>query len=347
MVWGNNAADKHLYHECWNFSNAELRQLMTGYFQGIGYSGVEYDGIRLPYESKNHCWRMNLRTMAARLGAFVTVKWVKKNESDRYFVPRMVWHKRKIVESQNDDCTIVRIRDCTAENFYDNTVESDNHTYTLSSGIMTHNCKPNPLPESVLDRCTKAHEYIFLLSKSKKYFFDYEAIEEEATGYDGRKDTMLKGSPKYDNADVFAGQKPQSMAARGHERWKFKPVKPEMKNIQDMGRTIHSFHKNRAMGNPDEVYAVRRKRDVWSVPTKSFPGAHFATFPEKLIEPCVMAGCPEEGIVLDIFSGAGTTGMVALRHNRKYVGIEINPDYVELSRNRIDTEFYNPENLFN
>ena len=96
------------------------------------------------------------------------------------------------------------------------------------------------------------------------------------------------------------------------------------------------------MGNKDKQYPVRRKRDVWIVPTKSYSGAHFATFPEKLIEPCVVAGCPEDGIVLDIFNGAATTGMVALRHGRKYVGIEINPEYVKLSKDRLDGEFYNP-----
>lgn len=181
--------------------------------------------------------------------------------------------------------------------------------------------KPNPLPESVCDRCTKSHEYIFLMSKSPKYHFDYEAIEEIATGYDGRKDTMLKGSRKYDNAMIFAGQKPQSMAARGHERWKFKEM-------------------------DGETQPVRRRRDVWEIPTKSYSGAHFATFPEKLVEPCILAGCPRGGVVLDMFNGAATTGVVALREGRKYVGIELNSEYVELSKQRIDGEFYNSEWLF-
>ena len=197
--------------------------------------------------------------------------------------------------------------------------------------------KGNPLPESVSDRCTKAHEYIFLLSKKGKYYFDYEAIEEEATGYDGRKDTMLKGSPKYAKGDVYPDGAVQNMASRGHQRWKFKEiVKPGMKNMQDMGRTVHSMHKNRAAGNKDEVYPVRRKRDVWSVPTKSYSGAHFATYPEKLVEPCILAGCPENGVVLDPFNGAATTGVVALKHGRKYLGIELNPEYVALSERRLD-----------
>ena len=231
----------------------------------------------------------------------------------------------------------MQIRESSAVNFYDISVDSEEHIYSLSSGILTHNCKPNPLPESVTDRCTKAHEYIFMLSKKEKYYFDYEAIEEEATGYDGRKDTMLKGSPKYATGEVYPDGATQTMASRGHQRWKFKEiVKPDMKNMQDMGRTIHSMHKNRAAGNRDEVYPVRRKRDVWSVPTKSYSGAHFATYPEKLVEPCLLAGCPKDGVVLDPFNGAATTGVVALKHGRKYVGIELNPDYVELSERRLD-----------
>ena len=329
-VWGNNACEKHLMYDCWGLSNKELAELMVGYFNGIGCAGPAslngYSSVKIPYEAKNNGWRTNLRSLAARLGAVVTVKWEKRNENDKYYFPVMMW---RLLDDLNfdDDCTIARIRDCSAENFYDITVDCDEHMYCLESGIMTHNCKPNPLPESVSDRCTKAHEYIFLLSKSKQYYFDYEAIEEEATGYDGRKDTMLKGSPKYENAEIFAGQRPQTMAARGHQRWKFK------ESDAPAGKLI---------AEEDKKMPVRRKRDVWVVPTKSFSGAHFATFPEKLIEPCILAGCPEGGVVLDIFNGAATTGMVSLKNGRKYVGIEINPEYVKLSKDRLDEDFYNP-----
>lgn len=149
--------------------------------------------------------------------------------------------------------------------------------------------KPNPMPESVTDRCTKSHEYIFLLSKSAKYFFDHEAIQEEATGYDGRKDTMLKGSPKYADASYLGmDTTTQTMAAHGHERWKFK-------NLQEKGQTTHSMHENRAKGLADEIYPVRNKRDVWRVATSPYKGAHFATYPEKLIEPCILAGTSSGG----------------------------------------------------
>lgn len=173
----------------------------------------------------------------------------------------------------------------------------------LRQDIIWH--KPNPMPESVTDRCTKSHEYIFLLSKSDKYFFDYEQIQEEATGYDGRKDTMMKGSTKYANAPIVPGQSVQSMAQRGHERWKFKE-------------------------GEDGMTPVRNKRDVWSVNTKPDMNAHFAVYPEELIRPCILAGCPINGVVLDPFMGSGTTARVARKEGRHFVGFELNPDYIKI-----------------
>ena len=173
----------------------------------------------------------------------------------------------------------------------------------LRQDIIWH--KPNPMPESVKDRCTKAHEYIFLLSKSRKYYYDHESIKEPAA-YDGRKDTLLKGSPKYEKG-VVPGQVAHSMSAKGHERWK----------------------KN------ERGEYVRNKRSVWAIPTKPFKEAHFATFPEKLIEPCILAGSPEGGIVLDPFMGSGTTAVVAKSLGRKYVGIELNPDYIKIAEKRL------------
>lgn len=197
----------------------------------------------------------------------------------------------------------------------------------LRQDIIWH--KPNPMPESVVDRCTKSHEYIFLLSKSPKYYFDHEAIQEIATGYDGRKDTMLKGSQKYADDSYFPmGTGAQTMASRGHERWKFK-------NLEYDGQQPNSMHLRRAEGLQDVQYPVRNKRDAWIVPTKPYSGAHFATFPEKLIEPCILAGSTKDGTVLDPFNGAATTGVVCLKTGRRYVGIELNPEYIEISENRL------------
>jgi len=166
--------------------------------------------------------------------------------------------------------------------------------------------KPNPMPESVTDRPTKAHEYIFLLSKSQHYYYDHEAIKEPAA-YDGRKDTLLKGSPKYEKG-VVPGQVEHSMAAKGHERWK----------------------KN------ERGEYVRNKRSVWTIPTKPFKEAHFAVFPPDLIKPCILAGCPEGGIVLDPFMGSGTTGMVAAMYQRNFIGFELNQEYCKMAEKRIE-----------
>ena len=138
--------------------------------------------------------------------------------------------------------------------------------------------KPNPMPESVKDRCTKSHEYIFLLSKSAKYYYDNEAIMEVATGFDGRKDTKYKGGPK-------------DMAGGAHERWQYKSL--------ETGRTgeVHSGYENPdgslRVSFDDKGVPVRNKRDVWTVTTSPYKGAHYATFPPKLIEPMILAGCPQ------------------------------------------------------
>lgn len=188
--------------------------------------------------------------------------------------------------------------------------------------------KPNPMPESVKDRCTKSHEYIFLLTKSPKYYFDYEAIQEEATGYDGRKDTMLKGSPKYANEQIMPGQSVQSMAARGHQRWK-------LKNLADKGQQPNSMHLRRAEGMADEQYPVRNKRDVWSVCTKPSKEEHYAMYPEELVKYCIEAGCPEGGVVFDPFMGSGTTAAVAKKFDRHYYGTELNTKFYEIAARRV------------
>lgn len=191
----------------------------------------------------------------------------------------------------------------------------------LRQDIIWH--KPNPMPESVKDRCVKSHEYIFLLSKKPKYYFDYEAIQEQAKhGIDENTHIRFGGNKYGDNDDIH-------FATKSGKVWK-----PQHKNLQDNGQQNHSMHERRADGLPDKEYIVRNKRDVWSVTTQAVKEAHFATFPEKLIEPCILAGCPVGGVVLDPFFGSGTTGKVALQTNRKYLGIELNPEYIEISRKR-------------
>jgi DNA modification methylase len=167
--------------------------------------------------------------------------------------------------------------------------------------------KPNCMPESVTDRCTKSHEYIFLLTKSARYFYDAEAVKEEAN-YDGRKDTIMKGSDKY-KTSVVPGQAEHTMAAQGHERWQW-----------------------------ENGVAYRNRRSVWTITTKPFKEAHFAVFPPEIPEICIKAGSKVGDTVLDPFSGAGTTGLVAEKLGRKFIGIELNPSYVTMSQKRIEAE---------
>lgn len=159
----------------------------------------------------------------------------------------------------------------------------------LRSEIIWH--KPNPMPESVTDRPTKAHEQLFLLAKSPRYYYDAEAVKEDGVGretYFG-SDAYSKGSGRNDSG---------------------------------------SYN--------DKVCTKRNRRSVWTITTKPFKGAHFATFPPDLIEPCILAGCPPEGTVLDPFGGAGTTGLVAKLHGRNAILCELNPEYAAMARERID-----------
>jgi DNA modification methylase len=168
----------------------------------------------------------------------------------------------------------------------------------LRQDIIWH--KPNPMPESVTDRCTKAHEYIFLLTKSAKYYYDNEAIKEDSVD-------PVKSKKRYEYN--FSGR-PGLIMPDG----KLQQIAPEGKR---------------------EFNLKRNKRSVWTVTTKPYKEAHFATYPPDLIEPCILAGCPDDGIVLDPFMGSGTTAEVALKHNRHFVGFEIGQKYVDIANKRI------------
>ena len=170
----------------------------------------------------------------------------------------------------------------------------------LRQDIIWH--KPNPMPESVKDRCTKAHEYIFLLSKSPKYYFDSESIKEDAI---------------YSPSTTKEVERP-----KGYYKGKYS--EPEKANRVD--------------GSFKAIRSKKNKRSVWSVSPKPFKDAHFATFPMKLIEPCILAGCPQGGTVLDIFGGSGTTGIVANSHDRDSILIELNKDYVNIMEKRFNDE---------
>jgi len=178
--------------------------------------------------------------------------------------------------------------------------------------------KTNPMPESVTDRCTKSHEYLFMLTKSAKYFYDSDAIKEPSVMRPQNRNTprdLVNGK----DAERRSDRRPQG---GGNLTWK--------------GSATEEHRTKAGLMKISEVaYPTRNKRDVWTVATAPFKEAHFATFPPKLIEPCILAGCPVGGTVLDPFTGSGTTALVALRHKRNFIGIELNPDYIKIARARL------------
>lgn len=178
--------------------------------------------------------------------------------------------------------------------------------WKLRSDIIWH--KPNAMPHSVKNRPTTDHEYLFLFSKSEHYYYDADAIREPHITFT-EKSKMKGGRNHFGKRDST----PEKGKNGGNS------------NLHN-GRWDQAFH---AKG--------RNKRTVWSVPLSKYREAHFAVFPEQLIEPCVLAGCPEKGLILDPFFGSGTVGVVANKHRRNYVGIELNSDYIELAKNRLSS----------
>ena len=187
----------------------------------------------------------------------------------------------------------------------------------LRSDIIWH--KPNPMPESVTDRPTKAHEYLFLLSKRSAYYYDADAIAEIAVASDiGAMDGGAQRLPDGSNAN---------------EGRNFRPGRSG--NKERKPATARDCPRDGVAGSVPWEGFTRNRRTVWTVPTTPFSGAHFATFPPALIEPCIKAGSPIGGTVLDPFGGAGTTGLVADRLQRNALLIELNPEYAEMAERRI------------
>jgi DNA modification methylase len=192
----------------------------------------------------------------------------------------------------------------------------------LRSDIIWH--KSNPMPESVTDRPTKSHEYVFLMSKSARYYYDAEAIMEPTSGNaHARKANGRNSRMCVERAAGREQSKPNP--SRSH----IPGVTPKSAAPGSGIKANESFH-----AAVTDLVAYRNKRSVWTVATHPFKSAHFATFPPKLIEPCILAGCVSGGTVLDPFGGSGTTGQVALELGRNAILIELNPDYVKLARDR-------------
>jgi DNA modification methylase len=170
--------------------------------------------------------------------------------------------------------------------------------------------KPNPTPESVKDRCTKSHEYIFLFSKSKHYYYNAEAIKEP------QKYTSIRRAYSNNNVSERKDANSNEYAISGNSQNKsYELMRNKLENGWDPNRNKH---------------------DVWTITTKPYKGAHFASYPPDLIDPCILAGSRPGDTILDPFNGSGTTGEVAIRHRRNYIGIEIKPEYIKLTNKRLN-----------
>jgi DNA modification methylase len=199
----------------------------------------------------------------------------------------------------------------------------------LRQDIIWH--KPNPMPESVRDRCTKAHEYIFLLSKSEKYFFDAEAIKEPAA-YFGLKNQDESG---FKDPRSFAGKHKEGYNSAGRPKGNARTFRGGGAYTQRQSFDNSAVVERESVGNVPNKTGMRNRRSVWTIAPKPFKEAHFATFPPDLIRPCILAGAPKSGLVLDPFGGAGTTALVAESELRHSISIELNPAYVEMARSRV------------
>jgi hypothetical protein len=368
---GKLAKGKHLAPVCWKRSNGFLYQILQGYLDGDGHFETFNNRWRLGF-TKNDALAQDLRTLSGRLGFSLRLKRTKHTMNGRKFDG---WRGQIRFEQSNhhntkSDTEIISIEASRARKFWDIAIEDEPHLFALASGVLTHNS--NPMPESVRDRPTKAHEYVFLLAKSERYWWDQEAIREPFT--DDRMGNPGKYTPHYQiGSDRNDGNQ-----------------------IGENGEWDGS-----KLGG-------RNKRTVWSLSSQNFPGAHFAVFPEALVEPCLLAGCPAQvcaecgepwvrvvekstefhggsgkagrtadevnkngkwagkqygkniklgpvvktktisftptcqcfaptrpGIVLDPFFGSGTVGVVAEKYKRDWLGIELNPEYIELAKDRI------------
>lgn len=290
LVTGRTAHDKGFAPVVWRYSNRFVAAMVDGYLSGDGRA--DGNRWRLGF-CRNYNLERDLRTACARLGYTLTLNLASVPYNGKQ-VPTFrgeIRKERSGHHNEMDRNEVVSIRKARCRHVYDLGVEDAPHLFALASGILTHNSKPNPMPESVTDRPTKAHEQVFLLTKSARYFYDAEAVKEDA----------IKGA---------AGSR------------------------FDTGKTGDRDGGDRTQPGFRETFG-RNLRSVWTIATRPYSGAHFATFPPELAARCIKAGSRPGDTVLDPFMGAGTVAMVAESLNRKWIGIELNPEYVEIIKRRV------------
>ena len=289
-VAGLTAYDKHLHPRCWQRSNVFLAAVLRGYLSGDGHYDRENNRYRIAFAGNDN-WAADLRTLCARLGYSLRLKRTKHVLNGRRFPGYRGQIKFEVSNHHNNrpDGEVIAIRRSRARRFWDIGVEDEPHLFALASGVLTHNSKPNPMPESVTDRPTRSHEYVFLLAKSKKYFYDTDAIREPQKT--AEQSEFYDPSTRPDAEEI----------ARRVSDFARSRVRDEAGRFVDMGRDSY----NPRDGLQSKLRTQRplrllnpqggNKRSVWTISTQPFPEAHFATFPEKLVEPCILAGTSAAG----------------------------------------------------
>lgn len=330
-IGGATTIDKHLRAVVWRLPDDALRLIASGYLAGDGHD----DGgrVRLGF-CRNYALERDLRTLAARLGATLTLKpTVAKYQRGEKPAFRGEWRwERSGHHNQKDRGEIIEIRASRARQFWDIAVEDEPHLFALASGVLTHNCKPNPMPESVTDRCTKSHEYLFLLAKNPRYYWNAEAMKEPAAPA-----SLTRWAQNVDaqqGSERVPGKTNGTMKAVGGPRSKRDSFKRDdsKRVIAFPGQSVGTHREDRDESEYD--VATRNRRSVWTVATRPYKGAHFATFPRELITPCVLATSRTGDLVLDPFMGSGTTAEVAQSLGRRWIGCEINGEYLPLQYER-------------
>ena len=340
-IRGSSADTKNLRQSCWKRSNRFLRSLFDGYLAGDGHYDEKNDRWRLGF-TRNNRLAKDFRTLCARLGYSLTLKKSKtKGFGETWKTYRgEVRKNRSGHHNEKDRNEIVNIGNSQAKKFYDVAVEDDPHTFCLASGVSTHNS--NTMPSSIKDRPTPSHEHIFLLAKNRKYYYDHQAIKEPVTSSAAQKFSP-KGKPKKSKRDVW--EVPTGASDFDHfAAFPLDLIEPCVK------AGTSAFGQCKKCGAPYERVLeenkVKRNREERFTESK-FQNAggrrgcsqdHLGTTSETIgWEPTCECGVEEteRQTVLDPFAGASTTGIAALKHDRKFFGVEINSDYIELSKERI------------
>jgi len=300
LVTGDGAKTKHLTTLCWQQSNAFLDSLLDGYLWGDAHHDVPNQRWRLGF-TRNYYLAADLRTLAARLGYQIQLRLDFATLGDRRYETYRGELRKTVSGHHNcwENTEVVRIGRSNGRAFWDIGVEDEPHLFALASGVLTHNSKPNPMPEPVTDRPTKAHDYLFLLAKSERYYYDANAIAETTAETSGWSRQRMRGINTWEYNNTAA-----RIAATGQ----------------------------RAESSTFGTFGKRNKRSVWTVNTQSYKGEHYATFPEALVEPCILAGAPLGGLVFDPFIGSGTVGAVAERLGRRWIGTDLS--YQDLAAER-------------